>query len=624
MNRMRLCLLLLLNLSMSAYAKEDVAPELATRIDQYHVDYTLDNNATAVMTQKWAMTVLKESAVADAKTTSIGYSTSIEKAEVIEAYTRKADGRRIDSAPSNFQVESNSGKGKDAPVFSDRTTLTVVFPEVAVGDTVVFSYRITQSEPMFPKHFSIMETFPRGEEFHDVEISIDAPSALWTQYEVHDLKEVENSDRKGRKVLRWTYENKNPVKNARRDYSVYDYSSEPGLMFSTFKSYKEIVEAYGQRARPKATVTPRIQKLADSIIDDKATPEVRARALYDWTAKNISYAGNCIGTGAVVPHDIDFILDNRMGDCKDHATLLQALLSAKGIASTQALINAGSGYRLPKVPVVSYVNHVINYIPSLNQYADSTSEVIPFGMLPKGDIGKPVLWVDGFQDGTRTPTPTPGSNQQHIVSAIKINDDGSVTGSIDVSLKGLYAIGMRAAMQQLTKDRESEFVEGMFRRMGHVGSGTINRDDSTELTDSFHYKVDFKVNEYVQWPGTGAFAIFPPFYTPAPVAHYLAAAAMQVESVEVACSNGNSDEEYRYELPNKMKVLSVPGKASQKNDFLAYDASYELNGNVLVVKRAFDDRTPDSTCSPKMMESYKDFARGVLPNVKAQVLYTDQ
>lgn len=624
MNRMRHCLLLLLALSSSAYAKEEIAPELATRVDQYHLDYKLDDNAAAVITQNWAMTVLKESAVAGAKSTSISYSTSIEKAEVLEAYTRKPDGRRIDSAPSNFQVESNSGKGKDAPVFSDRTRLTVVFPEVTVGDTVVFSYRITQSEPMFPKHFSIMETFPRGEEYDDVKISIDAPSALWTQYEARDLKETKNVNKNGRKILQWAYANKNAVRNTRKDYSVYDFSSEPGLTFSTFKSYAEIVEAYGNRARAKAAVTPRIQKLADSIVDDKASVVERARALYDWTAMNISYAGNCIGIGAVVAHDIDFILDNRLGDCKDHATLLQALLSAKGITSTQALVNAGSGYKLPKIPVVSYINHVINYIPSLDQYADSTSEVIPYGMLPQSDIGKPVLWVDGFKEGTVTPTPAPGSNQQHVVSSIKVNTDGSVSGSIDVRLKGLYAIGMRAAFRHLTKDRESEFVEGVFRGTGHVGSGTLTKDDVTALADSFHYKVDFKVNDYMQWPGTGAFGIYPPFYTPAPIAHYLAAAAMQVETVDVACSNGNSDEEYRYELPTNMKVMSVPSNSDLKNDFLAYNASYDLKGNILVVKRSFDDRTPESTCSPAMMNVYKEFARGVLPNMKAQILYTDQ
>lgn len=72
----------------------------------------------------------------------------------------------------------------------------------------------------------------------------------------------------------------------------------------------------------------------------KKSSFAEARALYDWVATHITYAGNCIGIGAVVPRDLPFVLDNRMGDCKDHATLLQALLAARGIKSTQALVNA--------------------------------------------------------------------------------------------------------------------------------------------------------------------------------------------------------------------------------------------------------------------------------------------
>jgi len=236
-----------------------------------------------------------------------------------------------------------------------------------VGDTVAFSYRLTETEPMFPGHFSVTETFPRTAAYDDVKVRIDAPTALWTQHLARQLTESVNSEKDGRKIIEWTYQNKLPLKSKRQNYSVYDAEKEPGFAYSTFKSYAEIVQAYGERASPKAAVTERVQKLADEVAQDKKTPREQGRALYDWVATNITYAGNCIGVGAVVPHDIDFILDNRMGDCKDHATLLQALLAAKGIVSTQALVNAGSSYRLPRIPVVSTVNHVINFIrPSIS------------------------------------------------------------------------------------------------------------------------------------------------------------------------------------------------------------------------------------------------------------------
>ncbi|MGO4779545.1 transglutaminase family protein, partial [Lysobacter sp. 2RAB21] len=141
-------------------------------------------------------------------------------------------------------------------------------------------------------------------------------------------------------------------------YKVEDF---PGYAFSTFRSYGQIAAAYGERALPKAAPTPRVRKLADEIAAGKKDQREVAKALYEWVSTNIQYAGNCIGLGAVVPRDQEFVLDNRIGDCKDHATLLQALLAAKNVPATQALINAGNVYQLPDIPVASSVNHVLNY-----------------------------------------------------------------------------------------------------------------------------------------------------------------------------------------------------------------------------------------------------------------------
>jgi transglutaminase-like putative cysteine protease len=283
--------LVLLAFSTQAFAQSEESPELFTRFEHFYTSYYLNQDGSHIETRDWAMKVLKESAVTNAKQASISYSTSIQKAEVLEAYTRKADGRRIDSPKSNFQVEVNSGKEKDAPVFSDMTTLTVVFPDVVVGDTVVFSYKITQTEPMFPKQFSTIETYPRMVAYDDVRIKIDAPSSLWAQYETRELKEAV-SEKDGRKIIEWTFANKQAIKSKRRNYSVYDIEKEPGFSYSTFKSYAEIAEAYGVRARSKAVVTERVQKLADEIVKDKKAPREEAKALYEWVATKISYAGN--------------------------------------------------------------------------------------------------------------------------------------------------------------------------------------------------------------------------------------------------------------------------------------------------------------------------------------------
>ncbi len=615
------CLAVLFACCGLAHAAAGEPLDLQSRYGRYHTTITLAENGTAVETYEWSRTILKEAAVRWSKRASVTYSTSVQKAEVLAAYTQKPDGRRIDVPKDNYQLEVNGGKEKDAPVFSDLTTLTVVFPDVSVGDTLVFSYRTTQTEPLFPRQFATTETFSKQSAFDDVSVKIDYPASMWVQYEARGMTQKEGTSIQGRKSVEWTYSNPQPVKSERRDYSVFDPEKETGYSFSTFKSYAEIVDAYGARALPKAAVTERIQKLSDEIVTDKQGAREHARALYEWVAKNITYAGNCIGLGTVVPHDLPFVLDNKMGDCKDHATLLQALLTARGIKSTQALINAGSVYRLPRIPVVSTVNHVINYLPELDLYVDSTVDYIPFGMLPFGDTDKPVLLVEGFRDGTRTPPQPASANLQRMKSVLKIAADGSISGTVDVHERGQHAVESRASARKMTKEAQEDLVKNMFRSMGAIGSGKFDKDDPTELTDSYHYKADIKMEHFTKLPGSGAFYINPVFSTAAPISNFAVSAQEPELEADIACSGGASNEEYVIELPKTMKVLSVPDNLKLSNTFLSYSASYRLKGNTLTVKRALDDRTKGSVCPPSMSIEYKKFAEKVLDNLRTPVLY---
>jgi hypothetical protein len=81
----------------------------------------INPDASFVEERSGALKVLKKAAVEGAKRFSISYSTSMQTAGLIEAYTRKPDGRRIDVPKDNCQVRANSGRGSDAPVISDRT-----------------------------------------------------------------------------------------------------------------------------------------------------------------------------------------------------------------------------------------------------------------------------------------------------------------------------------------------------------------------------------------------------------------------------------------------------------------------------------------------------------------------
>jgi hypothetical protein len=609
-------------ISMLALPVFSIAGELAeidTRYIRYHESHYVNDDLTDYTIYDTAKKILEERAVEDSKEETITFSTSIEKAEILEAYTLKADGRRIDAPQTNYQVRSNTGKDKNSPVFSDRTSLTVVFPEVAMGDTVVFKYKVTETEPMFPGQYTSEASLSPGYAYDDVQVELNLPQSLEGVLQVRDMSRKE-SVRDGRRIYHFGYKNPKPKKITRRNYSVWEPDSTPGYSYSTFKSYKEIVDAYAARALPKVVVNERIRKLAKEIIGGEKDSREQARLLYEWVAQNITYAGHCIGVGAVVPHDIGFILDNRMGDCKDKATLLNALFKAENIRSTQALINAGSSYKLPAIPQVSAVNHVINYLPDYDLFVDATSEDLPFGMLAFSISDKPVLLVDGYTENRRTPASPIGRDRQTTKSTLTIHPDGSLSGSTDIELGGRFAVNARTGFRKISRQDEEEWLKNIFSNEGHIGKGRLKKDDPKPLLDHYRYSVDFETKNFIQYFGAGAFYIYTPMPTEAAIGSFLGLDS-EIDEVDVACGGASSREEYVYHLPDDMEILAMPDDMQIEESFIAYSASYKAGKNTLAVKRAFDDKTPGNVCSPDLIKKQREAIQKIIRNIKSQVVY---
>lgn len=617
----RLALLLATCLATLAFAAGSGPADLPSRVARLYVTYTVNPDGSRVETRETAITILTQQAVEYGKQASVSHSTSVERAEILEAYTLKADGRRIEVPKSNYQLDINKGRDEASPAFSDRTRITIIFPDVAVKDTLVYKYRIAETEPMFPGKFSVDERFSRYMAYDDVRVRFDAPAGMWTQHSVTDMASATDESRDGRRILEWTWKNPAPPRQKRAGYRAYNPDAEPGYAFSTFRSHAEIAEAYWERARPKAVPSDRVRALAEEIAKSAKGQREQARALYEWVATNIHYAGNCVGVGAVVPRDQSFVLDNKMGDCKDQATLLQALLAARGIASTQALVNSGQTYRLPKVPVVSQVNHVIVYVPGLDLYLDPTSSTTPFGMLPLGDCDKPVLLVEGFRDGARTPPLKSAANRQVTKSSLAVKADGSIGGVIDVTSSGLFAVTARDAMRLLTPQQKDELLERMFKRDNKTGFGRLENDDPKPLKTDFSSKLTFETEEFAEMPGPGAFTIGSMSVAGANLYSVLDSTDEEEIGDETSCFGGTLVEEFVFRLPKGMKVIAIPKNVSLSNATVTYKATYSLKGGVLSARREFVDRTDRNVCPGAVQKDFVKLSRKIAQDLKAQVVY---
>jgi len=607
----------------AGFAEPMAEADITARCTGWHTTYDVKADGSYVESQKWSMTVLKESALERQKEASVTFSTSVAKGEILEAYTLKKSGQRIDVPKSSYQVTINDGYASASPLYSDETTISVVFPDLAVGDTTVFSYRVTNKEGMFPNQFSVAHGFSRYQAYDDINIRIIAPASMKLRHEAYYLTPRKPLEKDGKQILEWTYRNSKPEKWTPADSGIPTVGDEPSLYVSTFSGYRQIAEAYGLRATPKAVPTKRVRDLAGQIVGHKSETADQAHAIYDWVARNISYGGNCIGIGAVVPRDLDVILDNKMGDCKDHATLLQALLAARDIESEQALINSGSFYDLPSVPVVSTINHVINYIPGLKLYLDSTDSTIPFGMLPIGLGEKPVLLVSHFREGTKIPSSAQYGHEQIMRTTVRINSDGSATGVAKISLKGVPAVGMRQVMRNLRGDQEEYAVRKLLESQGAHGTGSLSKDDPTELLDVYNFSISFNLEDMLVVASTTGVPIKPVVSGVLPVAMFLNGLYDPPSKKAMFCSGARSIEEYVLEFPASMTIVGFPKDFKLSTPAIDYRAIYRKTGNTLSITRELRDKTATNICSATYMEDYKKNARAILRDLRSQVLISN-
>lgn len=608
----------LLPLFVHANDKEYV--ELQSRFTRYYVNYVVNNDFTVEKISEFEIMALSKKSAENLKERQFSHSTSIEKFEILEAYTIKADGTRIDVPKGNYQITVNKGNDDTGAIFSDRTQVTIVFPDLEKNDSVYMKLKNIETEPMFANNFSTSQYFWSQVAYDDVRIGFDLPKGVIFKHKVRGMKE-EIIIKNGRKLINLSYKNMRPVKIKRNDFSVWDESKEVGYALSTFMDYESIARAYASRALPKSIPTDRIKNLVKKIISNEKDKKQRARLLYDWVSTNISYAGNCIGVGAVVPHDTNFILDNRMGDCKDHATLLEAFYRTVGIKSTQALINSGSSYTLPEIPLVTSVNHVINYIPEWDKFIDSTNPAMPFDRLAFSLSDKPVLLVANFKSGQKTPPTQIGDNHQEVKSTMKIQSDGSVVGDIYLSLKGQPAIEARGSWRHVTQEQEEQWLERIFSSKNKIGSATLMKDDPTPLLPEFNYSFKFNRPEFILAKGTGGFYIDPLVRTPLSVYEFLHYPKEEIEGYDVTCGSGYSVERLVYEFPESMRILAKPEDFEISENNIYFKATYELEDNKLNVVREINDKTPGNVCSSESMNKQRQTLMKISDNMKSQVIY---
>jgi transglutaminase-like putative cysteine protease len=561
--------------------------------------------------------VLSQLAVDSKSQADIDYNSSLESVEVIEAYTILPNGTKIPVADNAIRtVEDDISSG--AAQFSDVKHKVIIFPNVSPGARTYYKVKTINHTPLFSKNYFNRFVFSPAVEYGYVEYNFSHSPKIAINVQSRGVSGGKvDSDLEGNTRYRYTYSQKNIKISEPQQVSYSDFA--PAIYFSSFSNQIQFGDAYQSTAREKQEVTPTVQKLADQITKGISDPKQQAIALYNWVSLEIRYVAVYIGAGGVVPHSADSVIKNRYGDCKDHDTLLISLLKAKGIDASSALINSGTAYQVPELPVLSPFNHVITYLPKWDVYVDSTLELAPFGVLSSAEYDKPVI-LTALSRLSRTPRMT-AENTQTVTSAfMKITSDGEVVGSSHTSFKGVDDLRARYKYSDYVTVTKEKMIKNHLAMFGETGEGKFIPTNPYNLDKPFEVDSEFKIDPVTNIPGHGALSV--------PVG--LSAGNFKLIAFNkpkdkfnypYICSSGYVEENYLIEFPSNVKVTDIPKNITQSVDGATYDATYTLSGNLVKIKRVAKFERPGMVCKPTDLERWKGFHKIVQKDLRSQIFY---
>jgi hypothetical protein len=415
-------------------------------------------------------------------------------------------------------------------------------------------------------------------------------------------------------VYHWTFSN--PTPKAMPVSLVYDPDAGPHFMVSTFKDYDTFAHGFAKLILPKVTVTPEIQKQADTITAGIGDRKQQARAIYEWVNQHVRYVGIEFGTGAVIPHDANWTLNNAFGDCKDQAVLFASLLKAKNIPAELVLIHGGNRYKLSAVPTIADFNHMIVYLPDWSLYADTTVPGTPFQTLPVPDYSKPVVYL--VETGAAQHT-TPAIAPDLISSTYKVHAVEASDGRFDVeastSATGPWAGSLRRLVTALEASGPAAAAGALLKVHGFphaVGTLTATTNSTAAGTETINgtFHTAGRINggnvialtrglQLLNRAGDGPLG---------PLNNTTITA-----SDETPCYSGRQIEDIDFEFINGDHVAAMPTDTHIHSGNITYDTKWTVSGNKVSLHREFAARLSEPTCAGKVRENTAD----VLAKIRA-------
>ena len=601
-------LLTLAQVTNQAPARTDYSKE-AFVLEQSSDKFRFQNDGTSVRELSMRLRVQSDAGVQQFGVLKFSYQSASESFTVDYVRVRMPDGNIVATPPENFQ-DMPADVTREAPFYSDLQEKHVAVKGLGPGDLLEYQVHWERHKPLVPGQFWLEYDFAHDGIVLAEEVQVSVPRDRTIKMKSVLLKPTIRDEGQYR-VYAWNNANlerkdehkQKQEQEERVQQAARGQLSQPDLQLSTFQSWDDVGRWYASlqrdRVKPSSEIQAKAAELTKGANDDLA----KIRALYNFVSTRYRYIGIAFGIGRYQPHSATDVLANQYGDCKDKHTLLASLLNAAGIRAYPALISSARDVDAD-VPSPGQFDHVITVVPQGEGlvWLDTTVEVGPFTYLVSSLRNKHALVISDEKASALmiSPADPPFPALQAFSMEAKLNDDGTLEGKAEHTVRGDREVLLRAAFRSVAFQQWKDVVQQISYGSGFGGDVSEVSVSAPQKTDEpFHISYNYTRKEYSDWTNR---RITPPL--PIISLPELGDDKNKPPSTIWLGSPGEIQFRAQLELP-KDYIPQLPPAVHIKREFADYDASYAFKNGVLSAERRLVAKARE--VEAKDFEEYKKF-----------------
>ena len=340
-----------------------------------------------------------------------------------------------------------------------------------------------------------------GEMYHIASVSFDAPlyksrveyiipkekPFKYQCYRVACTPEIREV--KDYTVYEWNF---NEVKKMKKEEAVKDnLDSYSWFMYSTQEDWSEVVKWYLRKTYRRLETNYEIMDELQTVVNDQMSDKDKVTAIYNHLTKEITYSHVSFLNSNYIPKKPSATISDQIGDCKDVASLMIAMLREVGIESHYVLVRGGNFTNEEPMASIAAFNHVIvGYVlgDGIMRYLDMTTDYYPHYVLPQFDANSWALLVkEGETNVFRLPDHGLDQNQSRfdIKMKGKVNPNRSLDMTVSYEGSGVLGGTLREQLNRVTTEVDRKkylkeyFGEGAFDHLTLTDFSFENLDDIT-------------------------------------------------------------------------------------------------------------------------------------------------